>query len=127
MHVAVEEAHKFAEKLDGSPNYCGARGDDVLGAFKGFVDAHHRLFNILAHKAGDLSVHRKQYPEAGEAVVSALTNVDGVGQAFSGFIDDHLPCKSKAVEGDTDKLTRSLGMCIRKWKKVCGKDCNQYN
>lgn len=80
FHVAVEQATEFAGKLGGSPNYCGARGDDVLGAFKGFVDSHHRLFNILSHKATDLSAHRDKFPEAGDAVVSALTDVAEVGQ-----------------------------------------------
>ncbi|KAK8136507.1 hypothetical protein PG984_004447 [Apiospora sp. TS-2023a] len=80
IHVAVEQAGEFAGNLSGSPSYCGARGDDVLGAWKGFVDAHHRLFNILSHKAVDLSAHRKQFPDAGEAMVSALTNVVAVGQ-----------------------------------------------
>ncbi|KAK7953769.1 hypothetical protein PG996_014660 [Apiospora saccharicola] len=86
MHVAVEQASEFAGNLSGAPNYCGARGDDVLGAWKGFVDAHHRLFNILSHRADEVSAHRIQFPDAGEAMVSALTNVVAVGHDHEGSV-----------------------------------------
>ncbi|KAK8034609.1 hypothetical protein PG993_009604 [Apiospora rasikravindrae] len=78
---AVQQATEFAGKLGGSPNYCGARADDVLKAYGGFADAHHRLFNILSHKTEEVAPRRwETYPEAGDAVVSALTDVRGVGK-----------------------------------------------
>ncbi|KAK8065925.1 hypothetical protein PG997_012672 [Apiospora hydei] len=77
---AVKQATEFAGKLGGSPNYCGARGGAVLEAYGGFADAHHRLFNIMSHKAAEVATRRETFPEAGDAVISALTDIRGVGK-----------------------------------------------
>ncbi|KAK7967141.1 uncharacterized protein PG986_001418 [Apiospora aurea] len=77
---AVKQATEFAARLGGSPNHCGAQGGAVLEAYGGFTDAHHRLFNIMSHKAAEVATRREMFPEAGGAVISALTDVRGVGK-----------------------------------------------
>ena len=44
---------------------------------------------------------------------------------MAGFMDGHLPCKKHGIQKESDKMSRSMGICMRKWKKVCGKDCGK--
>ncbi|KAK8855740.1 hypothetical protein PGQ11_011652 [Apiospora arundinis] len=79
FYAAVKQATEFAETLGGSPDYCGARADELMGAYTGFTDAHQRLFHILSHKGGEVAeVRKRTYPTAGDAVVSSLSDVKDI-------------------------------------------------